>query len=208
MAGRSRVFAPPLIERSQPRAVFAELVAGALARTRVEATSLAALYLVDLLESRLRPAPPPRDADGSDESLAEGLLRARLDRGTARAARLRGVGDRALFVAGFFRDSLAGRAVGPGYYREAGRTAYAHLAADLAVCRPEPTWPRLFQELADRFGDFVEVLTEVGDSSRARQPAGLQGLYGRYLREGREGDRRRLLRRGHAVPAPGTLRVQ
>jgi hypothetical protein len=208
MAGRSRVSAPPLIERAEPRTFFAELVAGALARTRVEATSLAALYLVELLEARLRPAPPPRDADGIDESLAEGLLRARLDRGAARAARLRGVGDRALFVAGFFRDSLERRVVGPGYYRDTGRTAYAYLAADLAARRPEPTWPRLFQELSDRFGEFMEVLTEVGDCSRAENPAGLEGLYVRYLREGRERDRRRLLRRGHAVPTPGTPRAQ
>ena len=44
------------------------------------------------------------------------------------------------------------------------------------------------------------VLTEVGDSSRARTSGGLVALYGRYLRARGERDRRRLLRRGHSLP--------
>ncbi|MCH7708913.1 MAG: hypothetical protein IH884_10510, partial [Myxococcales bacterium] len=60
----------------------------------------------------------------------------------------------------------------------------------------------LFEELADRFDDFAEVLTEVGDGTRLIQNDGLDGLgwlAQRYLELGHERDRRRLARRGLAV---------
>jgi len=184
-----------LIEQTPPRVLFAELLAGALERTRVEPTPAATHYLVELLHQQVRPAPLVRDADGAPETLAEGLLRARLERGTARITRLRRLGDRALFVSGFFGDSLERKLPGRTYWGDAGRLAYAQLASRLA----ERVWARLFAELAERFGDFVEVLTEVGDTTRA-ETGGLRGVYERFLRDGREADRRRLLRRGHALP--------
>jgi hypothetical protein len=166
----------PLIERTPPRVLFAQLVAGALERTRVRPTPLASAYLVGLLEARLRPAPEIR--------------------------RLRGLGDRALFVAGFFGDSLGGRGVGIRYYRDAGSRAYGDLAAALAWRASAQAGSHLFEELADRFSDFVEVLTHVGDESRAQGPRGLLPLYDRYLRGGSERDRRRLIRLGQTVPGP------
>ena len=47
-----------LIERNTPRAVFAELVAGALFETRVRPSPMAIAYLIELLDSRVRPAAP------------------------------------------------------------------------------------------------------------------------------------------------------
>jgi hypothetical protein len=182
--------------------LFAQLVAGALERTRVRPTPLASAYLVGLLEARLRPAPEALGADGSAETLAEGLLKARLERGELRIRRLRGLGDRALFVAGFFGDSLGGRGVGIRYYRDAGSRAYGDLAAALAWRASAQAGSHLFEELADRFSDFVEVLTHVGDESRAQGPRGLLPLYDRYLRGGSERDRRRLIRLGQTVPGP------
>ena len=82
----------------------------------------------------------------------------------------------------------------------------ANLSSALVGRSTERAWPDLFEELADRFPDFVEVLAEVGDSSRARQPGALLRLYERYLRNGAERERRRLLRRGQLVPERGALR--
>ncbi len=201
MGGEARGAAAPLIDRIPSRVVFAELVAGALDRTRVEPTPLAATYLVDLLEDRVRLTHPPERPAGGEETLAEALLAARQLRGAARLRWLRGLGDRALFVAGFFGDSLDRRTVGIRYYADAGRLAYADLSSALVGRSTERAWSELFEELADRFPDFVDVLTEVGDSGRARQPGALLRLYDRYLRSGAERERRRLLRRGRLVPA-------
>ena len=193
-----------LIDRTPPRVLFAELLAGAIERTRVEPTPLATAYLVDLLDECVRPA-----GEQGDETLAEGLLRARREQGGNRLQRLRRVGDRALFVAGFFGDSLDRKIVGIAYYGDAGRLAYGELSLALRRRgRGEASVPELFEELADRFPDFVEVLTEVSDGTRAARPEGLAPLYARFLSRGEERDRRRLVRRGLAVPGGGTPRAQ
>jgi hypothetical protein len=202
-----------LIDRRPPRALFSELLAGALERTRVEPSPLATAYLVELLDERVRRAPAAGEAPtGPASSLAEELLQARLERGRVRVRRLRGLGDRVLFATGFFRDSLERRSVGLAYCRDAGRLAYAGVSAALrslgGSLRGETPAPVLFEELADRFPEFSEVLTEVGDRTRASLPGGLDALYVRFLRTGSERDRRRLARRGHAVPDCGTPSAQ
>jgi hypothetical protein len=187
----------PALDATPPRALFAELVAGALGQTGVEPSPVAVQYLVGLLHERVRSAPTPPEGA---ETLAEALLSARLVPGSERLRRLRGIGDRALFVAGFFRDSLSRGAVGVEYYGDVGRTAYAQVAAALpADARSSPSWRALFGELAGRFGDFIEVLCEVGDRTRSQRPGGLLALYASYLRTGGERERRRLLRRGLAA---------
>jgi hypothetical protein len=197
-----------LIESTPSRVLFAELVAGALERTRLRPTPMATAYLVELLDERLRQRPVARDANGAEETLAEGLLAARQERGAARLHRLRSLGDRALFVSGFFGDSLSRRVVGLSYYGDTGRLAYAHLASALASRLTERPWAELFEELAGRFAEFVDVLSEVGDHTRARAPDGLLFLYDRYLRMGSERDRRRLVRLGHSIPSSPSARLE
>jgi hypothetical protein len=195
----------PLIERSAPRALFAELVAGALGETRLEASPMAVAYLIELLDSRIA-EPPPSEAEVEEVTLAESLLAARLRRGSERVLRLRRLGDRALFVAGWFGDSLSRRVVGIDYYRDVGRVAYAQLADSLAQQISERSWPGLYHELAERFGDFVEVLAEVGDRTRSSRSEDLLRLYEHYVRTGSARDRRRLLRAGQVPPDRSALR--
>ncbi len=206
MAGITSATRAPMIEATAPRVIFAELVAGALDRTGVVPTAHACAYLVDLLSEWVRPVAGAEAVDTAEESYAAGLLRARCEAGRERAMQLRALGDRALFRAGFFADSLEGRCNGSRWVREAGRMAYGDLACLLA--RPEWRRARLFEELADGFGDFAEVLTEVADGTRAAASAGLGSLSDRYLRLGRDADRRRLLRRGLVVPAEAVGRLQ
>ncbi len=206
MAGITSATRAPMIEATAPRVIFAELVAGALDRTGVVPTAHACAYLVDLLSEWVRPVAGAEAVDAAEESYAAGLLRARCEAGRERAMQLRALGDRALFRAGFFADSLEGRCNGSRWVREAGRMAYGDLACLLA--RPEWRRARLFEELADGFGDFAEVLTEVADGTRAAASAGLASLSDRYLRLGRDADRRRLLRRGLVVPAEAVGRLQ
>ncbi len=190
------------IDRAEPRGLFAELVAGALEATRVDPSPLVTAYLIGLLDAQVRLAPLARDADGAEQTLAEGLLAARRERGETRRRRLRNLGDRALFVSGFFGDSLTRRLCGISYYEQAGRMAYAGLSGELTQHLAAQAWAGLFEELADRFDDFAEVLTEVGDRTRLIQNDGLDGLgwlAQRYLELGHERDRRRLARRGLAV---------
>ena len=180
------------VEAATPRAFFAGLLAGALGAVRVRPSPLATAYLIDLLEARVWAAGPE-----DTHTLAEALLAARCDRGPARVDRLRRLGDRALFVSGFFADRLERGAVGRGYYTAVGRTAYGDVAAALSGRRAARA---LFAELSGRFGEYAEVLTEVGDRTAADPPGRLLGLFERYLDAARPADLRRLIRRGCVPP--------
>jgi len=199
-----------LIERTASRGVFAELVASALGETQVQPSPMAIAYLIELLDSRVRVTAPVADADADADAeqatLAEGLLLARLQRGSNRLRRLRNLGDRALFVAGFFGDSLSRSVVDIDYYGDVGRAAYANLADSLAQQLRENVWPGLYSELAERFNEFVDVLAEVGDRTRFGRSEDLLRLYERYLRTGSPRDRSRLLRRGQVPPDRRALR--
>jgi len=188
------------IELSAPRAVFAELLAGALDRALPPPTPVAIAYLIDLLDERVRaPACADTGIDG-------GALLASPDQPDAvRLLRLRRLGDAALFVAGFFGESLTRAPFGPTPTSEAGRLAYAALSTALARLAAERSWSRLYEELADRFRDFADLLAEVGERTRGGTPPRLACLYARYLATESTRDRHRLLRLGALAPELGGL---
>lgn len=191
----------PLIERTTPRALFAQLVSQALGETRVRPTPMATAYLIELLDERVR---SPTAQDDEPDTLAEAWFSACDARGPTRLRRLRRLGDRALFTSGYFTESLVRSVVSGRYYRDMGRSAYAALANSLEREARGHGWPRLFEELADRFPELVMVLGEVSDRARGSgsgRPEWLLGLYERYLTTGSERDRRRLVRAGCVPPA-------
>jgi hypothetical protein len=198
MAGEPTDARGSLIAHTSPRALFAELVGGALVEIDARPSPMATAYLIELLDERVR-APEPAELI-RDELLCEALVAARLAEGAERIERLHRLGDRSLFLAGFFGDSLSRRAAGRSTCAEVGRSAYAGLSAALAYSLVERTWPRLFEELADRFRDFADVLAEVCEQVCPRGSDALQGLCRRYVEGGSERARRRLLRRGLNLP--------
>jgi hypothetical protein len=192
------------IDPTRPRTLFGDLVRRAARQACPRPSAGALEYLVDLLTERVR-IPPPADRDRGDPTLAEGLLEARLLAGALRIRRLRAVGDRALFVAGFFGDSLARKLVDLDYFQEIGRSAYGDLSSTFSHDPAASSWQLLFAELSQRFSDLTDVLAEVGDRSRRMGPSDLLRLYERYLRTGSRRDLERLMRIGGVAPtlAPG-----
>jgi hypothetical protein len=164
---------------------------------------MATAYLIELLDERVRqgggePEDPP--------TLAEALLEAQQDRGATRIRRMRSLGDRALFVSGFLGDSLARSVVDIDYYCQIGGSAYGDVAVGLRDEGAGGSWTRLYSELSQHFGHFVDVLAEVGDRSRPEQPRNLLRLFERYLRTGSARDRERLIRSGQVPPDRSGLR--
>ena len=191
------------IVSESPAEVFREMVGEALARQRVRASEPTAFYLVHLLTEfvhtrRLFPA----DAPGSPtlvELLAEAL-------GSAPSARLtafRRMGDFALFVAGFFTDSLSRSLVDVDYYAAMGGGAYAN-ASRLSMSLDSR---EIFEELSSRFVRFMDVISEVGERTQiaAGDVTGNQGLlrlYETFLRTGSERAWRKLREAG-VIPVEG-----
>jgi hypothetical protein len=183
---------------------FREMVADALSHRRLEVQEVTEFYLVNLLAGFLdRERLFVEEPDGTvkEEPLALILLNAlQADRRT-RVAGLRRLGDTALFVSGFFGDSLARTQVGVGYYIAMGERAYESLA------ETERGHDDLYGELAARFPQFVDLFAEIAELSELRSNRGLVRLYERFLQTRDERVAQRLRDRGVALFAgPGTPR--
>ena len=194
-----------VITDTTPTEFFQESVASAMAHQQVQADDDTTHYLVSLLTHFVQ-------AENLYEETGEGLgLRplaflyadAVQSRNAAeRQAVLRRLGDIALFIAGFFADSLDRKAVDVDYYIAMGGGAYGCLAEDLdGTLRGRALTP-VYRELATKFTPFVDVLGEVSESIQARDQRTLLRLYELWLRTGSPRLARRL--REHGIePAPG-----
>ncbi|MDB4962952.1 MAG: hypothetical protein JWP01_2951 [Myxococcales bacterium] len=132
---------------------FHEVVTDALEAVDLDASEPAGWYLVGLLgdftKTRL-----------TDEPLGMKLATPVADSGQ-RVKNLKQVGDTSLYVAGFFAESLNRSLVDVEYYVGLGQSAYAQLARSLGGgTRPGPLGD-VYEELAEKFPRFVDVLTEV-----------------------------------------------
>jgi len=201
--GNSRQADPVQIDLGVPRALFAELLAGALLKVQLQPSPMAIAYLVELLDERVL-----EGCNGleGEQALAEALLAAQRNQGVDRIRRMRGLGDHALFVSGFLADSLLVGVVDASYYRHIGCSAYGDVVSGLRGSGESGAWARLYRELVEGFGEFVEILAEVGDRTRSGGPRNLLGVYDRYLRTGSARDRELLLRAGTLPPDRSSLR--
>ena len=175
---------------------FRELVADALSHRRARVQEVTEFYLVNLLAEfleRERLFVEQPDGTVTAEPLALILLRAFEAGRRARAAQLRRLGDTALFVSGFFGDSLARSLVDVGYYIAMGERAYGALAeSERGAGLP-------YEELAGRFPEFVDLFAEIAELSDLRSNRGLVRLYERFLLTRSERVARRLRDRGVAL---------
>jgi hypothetical protein len=105
--------------------------------------------------------------------------------GAAQRDHLRSVGDQSLFISGFFSDSLNRSLVDVDYYIHLGGYAYRSLAR-----RGDNTLGDVFDELSDKFANFVDVLGEVSERTSLSSNADVLRLYEKWLRTGsrRSGD--------------------
>jgi len=175
---RQDVTTPILVGKSAQE-WFRELVSESLGQRRLKVQEVTEFYLVNVLTGFLeRERLFVEDAEGNVEAepLALILLRALQAEKRERTAGLRRLGDTALFVSGFFGDSLAGRPVDVDYYISMGERAYGALADGERGGRTAP-----FDELSDRFEEFVDLFAEIAELSQLRSNRGLVKLYERWM---------------------------
>jgi hypothetical protein len=179
---------PRLIRRTLTE-FFRDLLQGAMRSQEVEPSEHAEFYLVTLLERFAHPAP-----DWDARPLALDYLESFHGPTPLRCAKLKHVGDTALFLAGVFMERLERQLVSADYYMSLGRGAYSHLAAlsagDLGARRS------LFAEMAERFPEFVNVLAEISFEQLFRGEERTVRIYTRWLRTRGRRDAEWLLRHG------------
>lgn len=167
--------AEALVRNESPVEYFRELVELAMKRQHLAAGERTSFYLVNLLTGFVyfdRSATPPED-----EALGVRFVRALHAAGVRQRDELRQVGDRSLFISGFFADSLARGLVDVDYYIYLGEYAYGSLAR-----QGDGTFGDVFDELSGKFAAFVDVLGEVSERSALASNADLLRLYERWLR--------------------------
>lgn len=164
------------IRRLTPMEFFKEEVERALARQRVESSENTACYLTQLLDDFVRPRRVFRRAGADPEQpLAEIFCEAITSCGHRRFELLKLTGDSALFASGFLSESLNAKQVGADYYVQLGGQAYGVIRSE------HRTLGELFGELAEKFGQFADVLAEVSETCSLTDDRNLIRLYERWL---------------------------
>ena len=167
---------------AQPQDFFRELITEALDHQKMVVQPETEFYLVNLLNQFMTTEKLyPRDGAGSvrEEPLAL-MVKDALEQPQPRAqsAMFRHIGDVSLYVGGYFQDSLNRKLVDVDYYIDMGGAAYQRVA----VRSDEEVLRAVYQELANKFGSFVEVFAEVSDKTSPRTEKDLLRLYELWVR--------------------------
>ena len=118
-----------------------------------------------------------------------------------RSLSLQRIGDVALFIAGFFADSLANNVVDLDYYINMGGNAYGSLSDEVRGTSRGRALGDVYQELARKFQALVDVLNEVRDGARHSSDLDLLRTYEIWLRTGSK-RAASLLKQNGVVPMP------
>jgi hypothetical protein len=185
---------------------FKEQLEKAMEHQRVSTSAFTEHYLVTLLAACVRGGTPPGLEPGIEETpLALLYVRAVQSSRLERARLLRAMGDTALFMSGFFADSLSRKLNDLQYYRAMGGHAYAALSHEDELLA---FGPEVFSELAGRFSQFADILAEVSEVSRLSSSASILRLYERWMQTGSRRDATLLAERGVVPLPPGELKLQ
>ena len=196
-----------LVRDETPMEFFREQLERAMEHQKVSTSTFTEHYLVNLLSACVH-GDRPRSEPGSDETpLAILYIRAVQSSRAERTRLLRTMGDTALFVSGFFADSLSHKLVDLGYYKAMGGRAYARLSREDAALGGG-IGATVFSELSGRFSEFADVLAEVSETSRLSTNTSVLRLYERWVQTGSRRAAALLAERGIAPVLPGDGRPQ
>ncbi len=153
----------------------------------------AEFYIVNLLCDFSK-----RDAAPSlgEEPLAFLYKRALEATALERVQRFKELGDIALYLAGFFAEFIERSLVGLDYYISMGGNAYGNLSSIVGSHRNGSAFAEVYEELAKRFTEFVDLLNEISERPRAEKNADLVKLYDRWMRTGSQRVHKLLIERG------------
>jgi hypothetical protein len=181
--GKEDAMSEGLVREETAALFFRDQLVAAMDRQKLATSSFTECYLVHLLAGFARGERLPGREPGFDETpLAILYARALQASRYERALLLRATADTALFVSGFFAESLPGGDGDIRYYASLGGRAYTRLAQEH---RPEdPAGGAVFDELAARFLRFVDVLAEIAEKTRLGRPDSVVRLYERWAATG------------------------
>lgn len=180
---------------------FDQIVTDTFERRKLKTIPFVKGYLVELLQSYIPTENLYDEKDSSGrhvrQTLAETMLRAQSAEPMVRIELLKKLGDRSLYISGFFGDSLQRKLVDVDYYADMGCMAYGALAESVR----EDMVARVYREFARKFIDFVDVLNDISAIAKTSDEENIMRLYEVYGRTGSDYARQKLIEKGLiAVP--------
>ena len=172
-----------------PEAFFVEQVDGALKRVGFTPSPRSRTYLLDLLQYYMLTS---NLFEPQTDTLAEVFLKAQSAPSPIKQELLKKLGDRSLYISGFFGDSLARKVVDIDYYVGMGGAAYGTLATAAA----DDQQGRVYAEFSAHFTEFVDVLTCISQETLIQTNNDLLKLYDRYLATGSKLAEEQLVEKG------------
>lgn len=160
---------------------FRQEVVAAAAHVGVQLDPASEWYLVQLLCVQSH-GHDTQEAGREPLALLYGRAAAAPD--TERAKLLKALGDRALYVAGFFAESVERSLVDVDYYVTMGGRAYSELSGLLHGHRRAQGVQQVYRTLGRGFARYVDVLNQVASRSRglSGNDADLLRLYERWVK--------------------------
>ena len=170
-----------LLQDATPMLFFREQLEKAMEHQHVSTSAFTEYYLVSLLTAAIKEGIPAAEPGQDEAPLALLYIRAVQSSRLERTRLLRAMGDWALFVSGFFVDSLERKLVDLDYYRSMGGYAYARLSRenDKMLLGPD-----VFGELSERFTQFADLLAEISENTRISSNQSILRLYERWMQTG------------------------
>lgn len=165
---------------------FWDSLRGAIANQGAEVNESAEHYLVNLLIKFSKADHLYGNSEGKaeEEAMALLLIKAMESIQEERIKIYKRLGDYALYISGFFSDSLSGKLVDIDYYISIGENAY-HRLAGLFRARPQgESFYELFADLGSNFPLFVDLLGEVSDRCFTHTNKDILRIYEKWVRTG------------------------
>lgn len=174
---------------------FRSEVISARSELGVQMTEMTEYYLVNLLSDFAKHE--GAQVLAGNEPLALMYKKASEASESERVQLLKNLGDVALYVSGFFTESIEKSLVDVDYYVCMGGTAYSSLSSLVGQKRNGKQFAQVYGQLARDFTDLVDVLNQVADNTRRpSQDKDLLRLYDQYARTNSERARKKLVERG------------
>lgn len=187
MTKRSQPLPETLVQVTSLREFFRDSVDSAMSANNVSMDHQTSHYVVNLLtlfarsEALYESTPEGLQLRPLAQMLSDSLEASTLQQRTFGLQRL---GDVALFISGFFAESLQRSAVDIDYYINMGGGAYRSLSLHVRGTMRGEAFGNVFAELAEKFQPIVDVLNEVREAAHSTSDADILRLYEIWLKTG------------------------
>jgi hypothetical protein len=193
-----------------PEQHFAELLKEACAYRNFKILPASETYILNMLnhyiESRnlFSPLIPDQETERLPDTFAELYLTALNSEDPKNRAYMKILADKALYLSGFFGDSLQRKSVDIDYYMGIGASAYSNLAA----WTKEETTAAVYSTFSKKFIDYADLLSYISDKSALQSEQNILKLYERYIKTGSDLARDKLAELGVVTDSKEQLKIK